>query len=152
MSHPYMWSIYHSVKVFSAKCSLPTDPWKFSPSEISHYTVARPEKLPREWKYHRLLAVQWCYHLHAMTIMSPSTNSREMQWVTFMLREVHVDQLMMLHVNVPCQSSPALTFPVSCLCLYCKGHLSARVVIQILQIACSVHVCAWGPLPYAFKI
>ena len=47
----------------------------------------------------------------------------------------------------PCQGGPALTFPVSCPCLRCTGHLmlSAQAVIKIM---CSMH-SAWRPLPYA---
>ena len=31
--------VQHSAKVFSMKCSLPTDPQRFSPLKVYHYTV-----------------------------------------------------------------------------------------------------------------
>ena len=37
--HPPMIGFKQSVKVFSAKFSLPTDPRKFSPSKVYRYTV-----------------------------------------------------------------------------------------------------------------
>ena len=39
MPHPLMFGFKQSVKVFSVKLSLPTDPRKFSPSKVYHYTV-----------------------------------------------------------------------------------------------------------------
>ena len=39
MLHLFMWSAYHSTKIFSTKSSLPTDPQKFSPSKVPSYTV-----------------------------------------------------------------------------------------------------------------
>ena len=36
---PIMRPVLHSAKVFSAKCSFPSNPRKFSPSKISRYTV-----------------------------------------------------------------------------------------------------------------
>ena len=43
MLHPFMFGLKQSVKVFSVKFSLPTDPRKFSPSKVYHYTVAIDE-------------------------------------------------------------------------------------------------------------
>ena len=37
MPHPLMFSFKQSMKVFSMKFSLPTDPRKFSPSKVYHY-------------------------------------------------------------------------------------------------------------------
>ena len=39
MPHPLMFGFKQSVKVFSVKFSLPTDPQKFSPSKVYCYTV-----------------------------------------------------------------------------------------------------------------
>ena len=39
MPHPLCYQLYHSAKVFSAKCSLPTNPRKFSPLKVSCYMV-----------------------------------------------------------------------------------------------------------------
>ena len=39
MPHPLMFGFKQSVKVFSVKFSLPTDPQKFSPSKVYRYTV-----------------------------------------------------------------------------------------------------------------
>ena len=50
MPHPSMRISLHSTKVFSAKCSLPTDPRRFSPSKVSRYTV-----LNSDAQYRRLL-------------------------------------------------------------------------------------------------
>ena len=41
--HPPMIGFKQSVKVFSAKFSLPTDPRKFSPSKVYCYTVCTQE-------------------------------------------------------------------------------------------------------------
>ena len=45
MPHPLSHQFLHSAKVFSAKCSFPTDPRKFSPSKISRYTVLQLQLL-----------------------------------------------------------------------------------------------------------
>ena len=39
MPHPLMFGFKQSVKIFSVKLSLPTDPWRFSPSKVYCYTV-----------------------------------------------------------------------------------------------------------------
>ena len=39
MPHPLMFGFKQSVKVFSVKLSLPTDPQKFSPSKVYRYMV-----------------------------------------------------------------------------------------------------------------
>ena len=55
--------IYHSVKVFSSKCSLKctTNPWKFSPSKTSCYTVR---------SYSLKVCVYTCVHpyIHAAAV------------------------------------------------------------------------------------
>ena len=39
VSHSPKQLVWHSTKVFSVKCSLPTDPRNFSPSKVTRYTV-----------------------------------------------------------------------------------------------------------------
>ena len=85
-------------------------------------SIARPEKLPWEWKHHRLLVVQWCTilhgvdYMHAMTITSPSTCSQALYkppWhdaVTFMLSEVYLPVMLIVDPHEPCQCSPAHLF------------------------------------------
>ena len=49
MPHPPMIGFKQSVKVFSTKFSLPTDPRKFSPSKVYRYTVLINVYLSIHW-------------------------------------------------------------------------------------------------------
>ena len=54
--HPPMIGFKQSVKVFSAKFSLPTDPRKFSPSKVYRYTVSVMDQMYMKKIYFKLCA------------------------------------------------------------------------------------------------
>ena len=112
-------------------------------------SILGPEKLPREWKYHRLLVVQWCrlsmrtpvYHsLHAMP------HHHEFKYL------YPVDKPPCSHLHAQKVDLPVILIVdlnLASVVQYSPFQFHLSLVHEfVIQIACSV----WRPLPYALRL
>jgi hypothetical protein len=109
---------------------------------VSEWPWFLSKKLPREWRYRRLLVVQWCWSpecsyssLHVMTITSPSTCTKPGDKPPCSHHHVHRS---ISDVNCgpePCQRGPALTF---------QFHAFARSVAKLSFRSCAVWVYVYA--------